>query len=314
MKKTAVVILNWNRSQETIDLLERFLDLECDNCDVIVVDNRSCEEERLILRSHFLEKGLQIINEPDIGDSRSSEQYPPATLVFLKENYGYAKGNNYGLRLAEMRGYEFCLISNSDVFFDKPLIKRMESILESDRSVAVVGPRIVDLRSNTQGPFWKPGLMIDFWYQVLWPILWLPRKLVLSLIRAWRRSRTIVYPYRVFGCFMLLRSSAISEVGYFDEKTFLYAEELILSEKLVSKGYRTAYVDDVNVTHAHGTSTQALGERKRFQANLSSDLYYYREYRHYGPLRLKLVEVGRKAMCFIWMPLVKWFSKLLQRR
>ena len=313
MKKTATIILNWNRSQETIDLLEKFLEMERENCDVIVIDNRSSEEERQILKSHFSEKGFQITNETDIGDKRSSE-HCLATLVLLNDNYGYARGNNFGLRLANSRGYQFCLISNSDILFDEPLIRRMESILEADQSIAVVGPRIVDSRSNIQGPFWKPGLMIDFWYQVLWPVLWLPRRFALSMIRVWRRFRKIVYPYRVLGCFMLVRSSAISKVGYFDENTFLYAEELILSEKLVSKGYRTAYVDDVKVTHAHGTSTQALGERKRFQENLSSDLYYYREYRHYGPIRLKLVEVGRKTMCFVWMPLVKWFSKLLQRR
>lgn len=73
---------------------------------------------------------------------------------------------------------------------------------------------------------------------------------------------------------MLIKSDVMDEVGYFDENAFLYAEELILSEKFLEKGYKTGYYPDAWVRHVHGFSIEDLENRKKFNLNLNSDLYY----------------------------------------
>ena len=60
-------------------------------------------------------------------------------------------------------------------------------------------------------------------------------------------------PY-LSGCFMLLRTDALAEVGVFDERFFMYPEDIDLTRRLAAK-FATAYYPRVHIVHRHGAAS-----------------------------------------------------------
>lgn len=299
-KNTAVIILNWNRADLTRNLIEQFEAHET-NYDIFLVDNCSEREEREKLISFALLRHWQIINEYDF--DKTHLECCDGFLVLLDSNYGYAKGNNFGLKLASRCNYEFVLICNNDIVLHQPVLDNLLERLKINSNIGLIGPKVKDLSGRIQGPFAKPTLLNQFLVPLFFPFIWPFRKVVNICIQR-NRQKGITFPYRIMGCFMVARTSVLKEVGFFDENTFLYAEELILAEKLRSKGYLTAYDPEVCVRHIHSSSTRSVPKKTLFKMNLESDIYYFKTYRHYGKLSLMLIKMGKQMMQYVWIPLI----------
>lgn len=310
LKKVAVIILNWNRSEQTTELINNYMQVE-KNIELcfIIVDNRSSDEERKKLLDYSKSNDFIVLEEKDLNKSNFDQNHMKYT-IFLNENYGYAIGNNYGLKMAKQLGFTYSLISNNDIIIEKPLIELLMNELEADKQLALIGPKIIGIDGEQQGPYNKPTLFDQFWVPLFLPFFMIINKLTVNSITKKLAVKNERYPYRVMGCFMLLKTDIMDEVGYFDENTFLYAEELILSEKLIAKGYKTGYNPNVYIKHMHGFSTEDLGNRKKFNLNLQSDLYYFKKYRNYSNFKLFLIKIARNTHIFIWNPIINKLKKL----
>lgn len=236
-------------------------------------------------------------------------------LILNKSNYGYAKGNNIGLKLADILGCKYAVVMNNDVVLKEKVVGKLISIMQKNSEIGVIGPRVIGPDGKPQGPFWKPGIFDYFFVAIFCPILYPFIKLRKLIFRSKlskeikRNGYSIVY--RIIGCFMLIDLQKMKQVGWFDEKTFLYAEELILAERLLKHGYKTAYTDVVSIFHQHGMSTRYLGAKK-IKAGFDSDIYYFKQYRGYGKIRLFLVKFGflyRVCVKFIVFGLKSFFSQ-----
>jgi len=293
-----VIILNWNRPDLTISLVKNISNVENEVAlRFIVVDNASSSEHRNTLIEFANVNDWSIATETELQDScLKTNQH---ILLLLDKNYGYAKGNNFGLKLARKLGYKYALISNNDVVVEKPVLKRLILAFNELESVAVVGPRVYRPNGKRQGPSPKPNLYHNFFYHIFIPILW-PMKELMTKINDGRTR----YCYSLTGCFMLMDLDVVEKVGWFDENTFLYAEENILAEKLEKVGYKMAYVDSVYIKHMHGQSTQKLGNKSRLLQELNANLYYFRRYRGYGPIRLAFIKAGFIYSNFFLYPLI----------
>ena len=89
------------------------------------------------------------------------------------------------------------------------------------------------------------------------------------------------FHYKIMGSFFMLRMADYITCGMMDEATFLYGEEVILSERLKTVNKKVYYYPGVCVIHEHGATTKkALGHRGINGYLLESLMYYYRTYRH----------------------------------
>lgn len=306
-----VIILNWNRPDLTISLVKNISNVENEVAlRFIVVDNASSSEHRNTLIEFANVNDWSIATETELQDScLKTNQH---ILLLLDKNYGYAKGNNFGLKLAQKLGYKYALISNNDVVVEKPVLKRLILAFNELESVAVVGPRVYGPNGKRQGPSPKPNLYHYFFYPVFIPILWPMKKLMTKITSKINNGRTR-YCYSLIGCFMLMNLDVVEKVGWFDENTFLYAEENILAEKLERVGCRMAYVDSVYIKHMHGQSTQKLGNKSRLLQLLNAELYYFRRYRGYGPIKLALVKAGFIYFNFFLHPVVSKITGFIKK-
>lgn len=307
----AFVILNWNRAQMTIQAVKNVESNEVGDFAIVVVDNGSEIDERRKLIEFARENDWQIMSEGD-----QCYKICKRILLLAKDNYGYAKGNNIGLKLAESMGFSWAIVMNNDVILEKPVLSTLLELANSDPQIAIIGPKIVGTDGKKQGPFKKPGLYDRVFYPLFYPILYPLRRIAVHLKVRRSTSKTcakVLYPYRVMGCFFLLDLNAMERVGWFDENTFLYGEELILSEKLLSSGYKIAYTEEVYVKHMHEATTTQFGEKRAFM-QLESELYYFQKYRGYGKVRLTLVKFGFFYSYFVLVPVLEFFKNLLKPR
>ena len=276
-----VIIIDYFTADRTRQCIEDFKRniYGADLCFVIVDNSNDENNFKKLINNLTLNK--TIIYKSDIYYNKNDK------LIFInpKENIGFAKGNNLGFKVVK-RFYNFneCLFSNNDVHVGKFDIAKMISDLRKNPKIAVVGPKVIGLDGKDQSPeefksifkrYWKRGLLYPLNSSKIRKNIKLKNKYAIN-------NESVEYSgyvYRVIGAFMLCDAVKFEQVGGFDEHTFLYAEELILSEKLKKYGYKTYFDCKLKVVHEGGYSTQRAFENdKRDKLKLDSDLYYYEKY------------------------------------
>ena len=218
----------------------------------------------------------------------------PGVTVLPAENGGYAKGNNLGADwLLENVAPTHILFSNDDISIHSESL--MEVLLDrcmKHPEIGAIGPEVVGKDGLRQSP--EPYL--GLWKRYFWMYLstfFLPKEM---------KSRLFMfdYParaqegchYKLSGSFILVDAVSFFQAGKFDERTFLYAEENILSERLSAIGKKCWFCSSVRVVHEHGkTVNDHFCERSRALLQYDSMAYYYRTYRGYSRFETWLVRM-----------------------
>ncbi len=170
-------------------------------------------------------------------------------VVYIpNENTGYGSGHNMAMRRALKEGSEFHLVLNSDVEFDPEVIDRLISFMRENADVGLVQPRITYPSGKPQYTCrLLPTPANVFFRRFLPPVGHLLDRRY--LIRDYDHSYPISVP-SLQGSFLLFRMSALKDVGMFDERYFMYCEDIDLTRR-VHAHYRTVYYPSVSIRHVH---------------------------------------------------------------
>ncbi len=172
------------------------------------------------------------------------------TLVEPGVNLGYGRGANRGV--ACVVDHEYVLITNPDVVVHHGARAAMVAALDADARVALVGPQV----RRPDGSVYPS--------QRVFPNMWLAGAHAL-LEPLWANNpATRRYRSRhddgsvdwVSGACFVIRRSAFEEVGGFDERYFMFAEDMTLCWDLRQRGWSVVAVDDAVVTHVEGLSRE----------------------------------------------------------
>lgn len=272
--KVLLVILNYGTYDLTINLINEIRQkLDYKNYAIMVVDNCSPNESAMVL------------------EAKSKEM----DFIFYanKQNAGYAAGNNIGIRYGIKHGYDYSWILNNDVELrETNVLSHMVEIAEEDEHIGCIGPMIYSLSGEICAPYVNRP---SFWSMTLG--IFRERK---TRQKYTHKSRKV---YRVYGCCMLLKNKVMAEIDCMDERTFLYGEEDILAERMLTKDYVSFYDAEVSVTHKESSSTKKMqkNNRKNFtieHAKRSRELYL-KEYRHFSPLARWLCHTSRSLITWV---------------
>lgn len=257
--KIAVIVLNYNSSEECVKVIPFLKKQTGVEIEIIVVDNCSNEKDRQIV------------------ENLSKDFF--CTFIANKENRGYNAGNNIGLRYAAEKGYKYALIANPDMEFPQQnYIQVLAENMESDSSIAVSGSDIITPEGVHQNPKILPK---DNW---LHSFNWVKD--------AFTRNKTgstpnwIENPCKshfckaVNGCCFMIRLDFLKEIGFFDERTFLYGEETILGKQVELSGYKMHYDANIQAIHNHRKSKEK-SSAFRLKHWRNSRLHYINQYGNY---------------------------------
>ena len=213
------------------------------------------------------------------------EEFPEVRLIRSRVNLGFAAANNRAFR--EAKGRRVALL-NSDAFLAPRALRRAVDRMDADRRVGVGGARLVG-RDGSWQPSARtfPSPLNDFLTLSGLAARYPRSRFFGRFDRTWADPREPAQVDWTPGAFSIIRREALEKVGHFDERFFLYYEEVDLCRRIKAAGYSVWYWPDVVVTHVGGESSRTVkrlslsssGSQLALWRMRSALLYYYK---HHG--------------------------------
>lgn len=262
--KIGVVILNYNGWQDTIACVESVLASRTSPAWIIIVDNGSTNDSARWLRHWAIGNMEFALSELGVFspcvkpvalhdvDETESFDIPLGSVVLLrlKQNNGYASGNNAGIRLLKQAGADAVWILNNDTVVDQNALGAMSNRLFSKPRPGLCGALVCYLESDAivqcrGGGFtnkWTGLSVLDGNKENLTTALLADPDAVEKRINF------------IYGASVMVSRAFIENVGLMDERYFLYCEEQDWAYSAAGK-FDLAYAPDALVYHKEGAST-----------------------------------------------------------
>ena len=110
LPSVAVIVLNWNGTDDTLECLSSLARLDYPRYEIIVVDNGS---------------------QPSPRDTDYAASFPMFTYIETGVNLGYAGGNNVGIRHALAAGHDYVFVLNNDTIVEPDVLRQAVAVAES---------------------------------------------------------------------------------------------------------------------------------------------------------------------------------------
>ncbi|MBS7233268.1 glycosyltransferase family 2 protein [Flavobacterium psychroterrae] len=250
----SVIILNYNvryfLEQCVLSVQEAISTL---HAEIIVIDNNSSDESCLMMQNKF----------------------PTVKLIQNTTNFGFPKGNNIGVEQAS--GKYICILNPDTVVAEDTFIKVL-AFAERQINLGIVGCQLIDGTGEFL-PESKRGI----------PTPWIAFTKIFGLYKVFPKWKLFNQYYAqhlakdetgkvdiLVGAFMLMQRDLYLELEGFDEKCFMYADDIDLSYRVLQKNKSNYYFHETTVLHYKGEST-VKDEKymKRFQEAMN---FFYRKH------------------------------------
>jgi N-acetylglucosaminyl-diphospho-decaprenol L-rhamnosyltransferase len=282
--RLTAVILNWRTPDHTLRAVAALRSDGVPAERIVVVDNASGDDSVPRIRTEAA--GCRILE--------------------LAENVGFARANNAGVRsLPASAAY---LVLNSDAFVHVPgSVARLMDTLR-DPEVGIVVPRLLNPDLSLQPNVAPLSTPLPELVRASGLSRLVPNRLQPALGTHWDHSRSRRIQAAV-GPVLLVRSAAWDQLGGFDERLYMYAEDLDLFRRAAALGWTARFVAEAEFVHLGGASAvQRWGEAQRAERVARAEAQTI--VAHLGPLRARLT----LALMALGVGMRALFSALTGRR
>lgn len=171
--------------------------------------------------------------------------------IFNPTNPGYGAGHNIAIKKAIKLNSDYHLVLNPDIYFNEGTLEALIDFMERNKNIGHIMPKILYPDGSLQYLCKTNPTFFDLFARGFMPHC-------LKIFFKYRMDKyeyknrnydEIIYdiPY-LSGCFMFLRTSILKEVGYFDEKIFMYLEDADLTRRFLQVS-NTAYFPEAKAYH-----------------------------------------------------------------
>lgn len=257
----SVIICTYNTKEMTLgclDKLKKSIDYLGKSVEVIVIENGS-----------------------DGTGAQVKKKYPWVKLLEPRENTGFAKGNNLGIKAANKK-VKYFLLLNTDAFVKRETLKKAVDFMESHSDCDVLGCRLNFGNGKLQGsggylptPFsvltWIWGLdLIPFVNRFLKSVH--PKN-----VNFFKKERKVGW---VMGAFLFMKREVVEKTNGFDENFFMYMEEVEWCKRIKDLEFNIWYTPTFEITHLDKASSKKYPEklRKIYRNEILGVIYFMRKY------------------------------------
>jgi len=270
----SVIIVSYNTRVYTVEAVRSALKstgFKPGEIEVILVDNNSPDDTVAYLKKHL----------------------PKVKVIANRENRGFGGGNNQAAKIAKG---QYLLLLNPDAFLDKDSLKVLVDVLEKRKDIVSVGPqlRYTDNRLQPSGGYLPTPLRVMAW---MWWLDKLP--IIKKLFKEpyhifdlnWHKKAH--YPEWLMGACVLFRKDEFLVAGGFDDKMFMYAEEVELYRRLQSTlGKKVYFTPKTQVIHLGRASSNKANAFVLIHELKGIEYIYAKHYSHLLPFIRFIISVG----------------------
>lgn len=269
--KLSIIIVNYKTAPLTSSLVESLLALPLPPAsEIIVVDNNSQDDSVYLLRSDF----------------------PEIRVIDNQENIGLAAGVNRGM--AEAKG-QYYLILNPDMVAPAGSVQTLVEFMDAHLDVGMAGAKLLSPNGKLQYScyhFYHP-MTIVYRRTFLGKTAAGKREIREFLMKGFDHAFEREVDWLMGACLMV-RASAVKEVGGMDERFFLYFEDVDWCRRMWEMGWRVMYVPQAQFSHFHqrsseGGSLSSVLFNRSTRAHIISAIKYFWKYKGKPVPNLKVV-------------------------
>lgn len=232
-----IIIVNYNGSDDTIECIKSLLKIAYKKFKIVVLDNNS--------------------NESEIKKLKDIENNELFELIELKENLGFAKANNIGMKYAIEKGADYCLLINNDTIVEPNFLGPLVDTFKLDDNIGIVTGLILNYYNHNNK--WYDGAKIN------WDKFEGCDEANLQL----NKNSVIREVELISGCLMLIKKELILKNILLPEEYFMFYEDIDYCAKVRKKyGYKLIYNKESVIYHK--ISQSSGGEKSPFYFKYST--------------------------------------------
>jgi len=205
--------------------------------------------------------------------------------IHTNKNVGFGAGHNIAIQ--KNNNQSFChLILNPDVYFDSGVIEKLVDYLKENPEVGVVAPKIFYPDGRIQ---YSCRLVPSFFHLFIrrnyFLRLFLRKKIWYNNLAFSEYNQIMETPF-LLGCFLLVRNEVFNKVGFFDERFFMYMEDLDFTRRVL-KFYKVVFNPSVSISHIY--ERRSSKHLKTFFIHLKSMIKYFNKWGWIRDKKRKLI-------------------------
>lgn len=231
----SIIIVNYKSKDKLINCLNSIASSDLDNIkyEIIIVDNASGD------------------NLLDINNN-----FENLNIIYSNKNLGMGAGNNLGI--SNSRG-NYILISNPDIVYKKDTIKNLYQTIENNENYALVGPKLLNPDNSLQYSVAKfPKIYLPFLRRTAIGKLF-PKYLNDYFLKSEDYDKIKEVDWLLGACFIVRRHQVfLKSAKLFDERFFMYFEDIDLCRRIREKNYKVIYYPDAIAVHDHTRASARL--------------------------------------------------------
>lgn len=238
--KVSIIILSWNRKDDTLECLESLAksNIKGFDLEVLVVDNKSTDGSQQALKKFI--------------KSKTAVKNIKWRMIENGENLGFAEGNNVGMRDVLKKGADFVVLLNDDAVADKNLVSDLITATKKYPKAGTFTPKIYFAKDYEfhRGRYKKSELGRVIWSaggDIDWTNIYGSNHGVDEVDKG-QHGKVCETDFAT-GCCVLFRREVLEKVGLFDKKYFAYLEDVDLSQRIKKAGWKVLYAPPAKVWH-----------------------------------------------------------------
>lgn len=193
---------------------------------------------------------LFLIDNSETDELRKLAGDPRVDYIFNAKNIGYGAAHNIAMKKSMEQGISYHVVMNPDVSFGQGTLQKLIAFMDLHPEIGAVMPKI----------HYKDGSLQRLCKLLPTPFDLIGRRFLGNTRWAVRRNKkyelhqfdynTILNTPCLSGCFMFLRTDALTLAGLFDERFFMYLEDYDLGRR-INRHFETVFFPGVSIVHGY---------------------------------------------------------------
>ncbi|MDE6017511.1 MAG: glycosyltransferase family 2 protein [Muribaculaceae bacterium] len=187
-------------------------------------------------------------------------------------NLGYGSGHNVAIQRAIEDGAKYHAILNPDVYWNDNVVEELSEYLDNHAECGLVMPKVLYPNGDIQYLCKLVPTPMDLFLRRFIPIKSWQKKHDYNYEMHWTGYNKIMEIPILSGCFMMLRCDIIQQTGGFDERYFMYAEDVDLCRRIGDVS-TTIFYPHVSIFHEYAKGS--YGNKKMLKMHIKSITKYF---------------------------------------